>query len=327
VSDSRVLVLGHAAVDSLLTFDDVLEVVRDAFVALSAGEAQLFPMVRESLDDAFFGLRSAYWPSQKLLGLKTSGYFPANKTRGEPSHQASIVLVSPESGKPRAFLDGNQITQIRTAAAGVLGTSLLARTDARRILVIGNGHQAEAQIISHHKHLAERQPTFSVVAPRDDDAASKGRAFARRLAEKDVPVTVHRSLREAVSQAEIVITATPAREPLLQLEFVSPGTHITAMGSDTPGKRELDKRLVKAARVVVDDRAQSERYGECQDLDEPVDVAVLGDLIAGRTMGRQNDEEITVFDSTGIGLHDVVTAELAFRQALAVGAGAWITLD
>jgi ornithine cyclodeaminase/alanine dehydrogenase-like protein (mu-crystallin family) len=192
--------------------------------------------------------------------------------------------------------------------------------------VIGNGHQAEAQVLAHNELLTERNPQFSVFAPRDDPAANKGHAFARRLAEHGIPVRVHTSLTDAAGGADFIVTASAAREPLLSIELVSPGTHISAIGSDSPGKRELDPQLLHAARVIVDDPAQSRRFGESQSLDEPLALATIGDVLSGRAPGRQGDDEITVFDSTGIGLHDVVTAELAYERAVAGGVGTWITL-
>jgi alanine dehydrogenase len=327
MSDDRVLVLGHSAVEQLLSLDEVVTLVRDSYIALARGEARLFPLVREQLDTALFGLRSAYWGQSNLLGLKASGYFPENAEHGRPNHQACIVLLSPHTGLPRAFLDGNQITLIRTAAVGALGTSLLSRPDARRILVIGNGHQAEAQIRSHAALLADRNPEFSVIAPRDDAIGTKVAAFARRLAEGGLSVAVGRSLAGALADADIVVTATPSREPLVHQAGVAPGTHFTAIGSDTPGKRELDPKLVLDALLVVDDRAQSERFGESQGLDrDPETVVTIGEVLDGRAEGRRSNDEITVFDSTGIGLHDIVTAEFVCGKALSQESNAWVSL-
>jgi ornithine cyclodeaminase len=325
VSESRILLLGQRDVENLLEFDAVMEVVREAYLALAEHQARLFPLVREPLDGAMFGLRSAYWSTRGLLGLKSSGYYPDNAQVGEPNHQATIVLVSPTSGKPRAIVDGNHVTLMRTAAAAALGSGLLARPDARRILVIGNGHQARAQLRSHHHVFAARAPQLSVFAPRDDDAATKGNSFAVRLAEDGLSVAVEHDLSTAVRGADVVVTATLARAPLFEAGLATPGTHVTAVGSDSPGKRELDEALIRAARVVVDDTVQSRRFGESQGLDD-VEFVEIGDVLRSKSRGRRGPDEITVFDTTGIGLHDVVTAELAVQNALEAGVGTWISL-
>ncbi len=330
MNDDRVLVLGETAVERLVRLEEVLDLVRDGFVALARGDARVFPMVREPLEGSLFGLRSAYWPASELLGLKASGYFPSNQQHGRPNHQATIMLLSPTTGRLRALVDGNRVTWIRTAAAGALGTQILARPDARTVVIVGNGHQAEAQALSHAQVLADRDPQFLVVAPRDDRDRSKAGRFADVLRERGIGSVETPPPAEALAAADVVVTATSARAPLVSLEDVRPGVHITAIGSDTPGKRELDPALVQAARLVVDDRDQSGRYGESQGLDLPPDATVtLGEVIDDGTLGRASPDEITVFDSTGIGLHDVVTAELACARALEHEheTGTWVSLE
>ena len=328
MTDDRMLVLGQAMVESLLTFDEVVVLVRGAFIALARNEARVFPMVREPLDEALFGLRSAYWPDQQLLGLKASGYFPANHRLGRPNHQASILLVSPTTGRPRALVDGNHVTRIRTAAAGALATQVLARHEARTIAILGNGHQAEAQAVSHAQLLADREPRFLLVAPRDDVQRTKAKRFAAQLRSQGIEAHDTPTLADALSAADIVVTATSSRTPLVSANDVRPGTHISAIGSDSPGKRELAPELVRTARLVVDDRKQSSRLGETQDITlDSGQPATLGDVLDGRAPGRQTADEITVFDSTGIGLHDLVTAELAYTKAVERNAGTWMSLD
>jgi ornithine cyclodeaminase/alanine dehydrogenase-like protein (mu-crystallin family) len=321
------LVLDRATVESLLGLDDVVALVREAFVALSRDEARIFPMVREPLDEAVFGVRSAYWPDRQLLGLKSSGYFPANEALDRPNHQASILLVSPTTGRPRALVDGNHVTWIRTAAVGALATHVLARPDARTIAIVGNGHQAEAQAVSHAQLLADRDPRFLVVAPRDDGARTKAKRFAAHLRSQGIEAHDTPSMADALSAADVVVTATLSRTPLVSVNDVRPGAHVTAIGSDTPGKRELDPELVRSARLVVDDREQSSRLGETQDVALDGGPPTLGEVLDGRAPGRQSAGEVTVFDSTGIGLHDLVTAEFAYARAVERDAGTWVSLD
>jgi alanine dehydrogenase len=317
-----VLVLGEHDCRSLLEFEQVVEAVNGAYVALAREDARLFPLVREPLDGAMFGIRSAHWASRELLGVKISGYFPANVGTGRDNHQATVALVSPSTGLPRALVAGNYVTWVRTAAAGAIGTRALASANARQILIIGNGVQAAAQAFGHATLLADRDPEIYVHAPRDEDDVKAGGLVARLQAE-GIRASTRSSLADALSEADVVVTATLAREPLFSHGAVRAGMHVTAIGSDAPGKRELDPELVRASRLVVEDREQSTRFGEAQGLD--VDSTLIGELLRGDAAAGP-DAAVTIFDSTGLGLLDLVTAELAYSLAIQRGLGTWISL-
>lgn len=314
------LVLARADVAELLTWEDVLEAVESTFVAIARGDARPFPTVREPIATGMIGIRGGNWPA-RALGTKVSGFIPANREVGLDSHQAVVVLLDEHTGRPRALVDGNEVTWLRTALAGAAGTRALARADARTVVVVGNGLQAEAQIRSHSWLLAERRPRFLVHAPRDDDG-QKAAAFCARLREHGVTVEPAPHLEDALGDADVVITATPATRPFVPAGAIRPGTHVTAMGADAPGKRELDDELVAFARFVADDRTQSRLFGEGQGLSEEAAAAVvtLGEVLAGAGGDRRPDQ-ITIFDSTGLGLHDVATAALAVERALERGVG------
>jgi ornithine cyclodeaminase len=238
-----------------------------------------------------------------------------------------VVLIRSD-GRPGAIVDGNYVTWIRTAAAGVIGTLALARADARRVLVVGNGTQAEAQVVAHAWGLSDRSPEFRVHAPLDRDG-SKEAAFIARLARRGIPVERAGSLPTTALDSDIIVTATASTQPLLSEAFVAPGTHITAIGSDAPGKREIDDGTLTRAELVVDDRNQAALYGEAQYL--PVDVVnqtiTIGEILCDRSLGRTSDSAVTLFDSTGIGLHDLVTADLARATAIRAKAGTWVVFD
>ena len=317
------LLLTRADCERLLTWETGLEAVRGAFVAMATGEAQAFSTIREPLPGGYFGLRSATWPARGLVGLKASGFLLSNRERGLDSHQAVVALLDPESGRTRALVDGNHVTWLRTALAGLAGTLALSRSDARHVLVVGNGLQAEAQVRSHAWGLADRQPTFAVHAPRDGADGAKAAAFVARAAVHGIPVEAAPDLRDALASADVVITATPAAAPIVPGAWVAPGTHLSAMGADAPGKRELDDDLVARCGLFADDRDQSIRFGEGRSLRAGDELPTLGEVLAGLVPGRRAETEITVFDSTGLGLHDVVVADAACRLALEAGVGTW----
>lgn len=319
----QTLTLSRTDVERLVTWEDALGMAEAAYIALARGEAQPFPTVREPVALGMVGLRGAFWPDRGALGVKVSGYFLANRDAGLESHQAVVVLLDPTTGQTRAIVDGNYVTWLRTAVAGAAGSRALARTDARRILVVGNGLQAEAQVRSHALLFADRQPEFLVHTPRGDAGATKAAAFGARLAAHGIRVEAAPELDRALAAADVVITATPSTEPLFPAGWVAPGTHVTAVGADARGKRELDDKLVSASRLIADDRVQSHRFGEGQGLSDAAAArtATLGEVLAGIGVGREDDREVTIFDTTGLGLHDVAAAALALERALEHGVG------
>jgi ornithine cyclodeaminase len=327
-----VLVLSGSTIRSILSLDDVVPTVERAYVASARGEASLYPVVREALSNGagVFGVKSGFWPARDALGLKVAGYWPANRPRGFDNHQALVVLLDPATGVARAILDGNVITFIRTAAAGAIGLHRLARPDAGSAVIVGAGVQGEAQA----RAIAWWRPAvaISVVEPLDDPTLTMARGFCRRLAGEGVSCTPGRSIEDAVRAADIVVTVTPARAPLVMRAWLRPGCHVNAMGADTKGKQEHEVATLQAARVVVDDWRQASELGECQHavaagVFEGRQPDSIGDVIAGRAPGRASDEELTLFDATGLALQDLAVADLAFRIATDRGLGMRVELD
>jgi alanine dehydrogenase len=328
----ELVVLSGATLRSILPLDDVVPAVEHAYVASAQGEASLYPVVREALSNGagVFGVKSGFWPARDALGLKVAGYWPGNRPRGLDNHQALVVLVDPTTGVARAVLDGNVITFIRTAAAGAIGLTRLARRDARTAVIIGAGVQGEAQA----RALAwwRSEVAITVVEPLDDAELTISRGFCHRLANEGILCEPAASLEEGVRQADIVVTVTPARAPLVKRAWLRPGTHVNAMGADTKGKQEHDVATLADAHVVVDDWRQASELGECQ---HAVAAGVfggrradaIGDVIAGRAPGRRSDAELTLFDATGLALQDLAVADLAFRVAAGRGLGARVALD
>jgi ornithine cyclodeaminase len=325
--------LGGGVLRQLLTLDVVVPAIEAAYVAHSRGQAQLFPVVREPLPEGIgvFGVKSGLWRAHDVLGLKIAGFWPANRSRGLDNHQATVILLDPASGVPRAIMDGNWITAIRTSAAGAIAAKWLARPDARRALVIGTGVQAEAQA----RGLAWwRGADLELVAhePLDGPDRELARAFVERLAASGISARVASSLEDEVRAADLVVTATPSTAPLVARAWLRPGTHVNAIGADTRGKQEHELATLRDARIVVDDWPQAMVLGECQHgvaaglfADGP--PATIGEVLAGTAPGRAAADEITLFDATGIALQDLAVAELAMRLASEAGLGIGIGLD
>jgi alanine dehydrogenase len=328
-----VRVLSGTDLSKMLTLSEVIPAIEAAYLAASRQQALLYPVIREPLEGSggVFGIKSGYWPDRESLGLKVAGYWPRNRARGLDNHQATVVLVDPETGVPRAIMDGNFITAIRTSAAGAVGLRYLARSDARTALIIGAGVQAEAQA----RALDWWQPglKISVFEPLDAGDQELAAAFCARLSDRGIACQPSGPLEAAALEADVIVTTTPARTPVLLRDWLSPGVHINAMGADTGGKQEHEVATLRESLVVVDDWQQARRLGECQhaaaaglysDEHHPV---TIGEVIAGLVPGRTSADQLTLFDATGLALQDLATAVLATRIAEDRHAGVVIGLD
>jgi ornithine cyclodeaminase len=265
-----------------------------------------------------------------LLGYKAVTVFPRTDPREEPTHQAAIAVLEPSTGRMVGLVDGTSITEIRTAAVSAVATRYMAAPDASVLAVLGAGAQAEA-------HLG----AIGYVRPiREIRVWSRNPARAAALAERAsgdgavaAPVAAVASARDALDGADIVVTATSSHEPVLRRDWLRPGAHVNAVGSCIPIARELDAETVAAARVIVDSRDAALK--EAGDLllamadgrVGPDHIAgELGDVIVGRRAGRTAPEEITVFESLGLGVEDVAAAALVLERAEARGLGAVVEL-
>lgn len=320
------LVLARAEVERLVSLSDAIAAVEEAFCALAGGQAFLFPVIRERIDPygGFFGVKSGYLASRGYLGYKGGGFWASNGAKGLAGHQSVILLYDPETGVPKAAIDGNYLTVVRTAAAGAIAARCLARANSRKAAIIGTGVQGAIQLAG----LREVLPIEEVRCW--DKVAASSRAFAARVATEGLRARACDTPREAVDGADVVVTATPSFEAVIEDGWIGPGTHINAFGADTRGKQEISETLVARAKVVVDYLPQAREIGECQHAFRRGLIhevhAELGEILSGRKPGRQSDDEITLFDATGIALQDLAVAGRAYEAALAQGAGCRLTL-
>jgi len=314
-ADARLLLLDKHAVESLLHPDDVLRATREAFTLHSEREGRVFPVIRESLPaGGVFGIKAGDVPAQGLLGFKAAGFWPANRKQGGEPHQATILLIDPLTGRPVCMIDGNAITTARTGAAGGLGLQQLARRDSTRLCVFGTGVQARVQLDYALALLPQRCTVQYVTVSGEPDPAFESR-FVERCT-----IGVARDRNEAVADSDVVITATPGGGPLFDADAVQPGTHLTCVGADTAGKRELPAGVLERARIVVDDHDQARGIGECQWAPD-LPRTEIGDILAGAGSVERAAHEITVFDMTGLALQDLTVARFLYRHALDNGSG------
>jgi alanine dehydrogenase len=314
-SQAQLLLLDEHQVDALLSPDDVLRAVREAFVLHSDREGRVFPVVREPLrTGGVFGIKSGDVQAQGLLGFKAAGFWPSNRERGGEPHQATILLIDPATGRPLCVIDGNTVTTVRTGAAGGLGLQQLARPDSARLCLFGTGVQARIQLDFALRLVPSLREVLYVSASGQRNPAFEAH-FAGRCAIAPAP-----DRNAAVAASDIVVTATPGGGALFDLEAVRPGAHFNCVGADTKGKRELPEGLLARARLVVDDRTQACQIGETQ-WSPDIGCAELGDLLSGKTRFERAAADITVFDMTGLALQDLTVSRLLHARAAETGTG------
>lgn len=329
----KIRILNSEDLKKLLDIKDVITTVEIAYEQYSRGEAALLPVIAHEFERGVreLDIKSGFLSGTGLAGLKVIGYVADNpEKRRIPAISGIVIVLSIETGRPVGILDGMVITNIRTGAAGAIGAKYLARKESSEILIVGSGAQGRVQL----QGLTRVLPGIEVirVAGRDSEKISR---FVGEMSNLypgvsflEVPMD---GLGEAVSSSDLIVTCTPSHEPFIKAEWVRPGTHINAIGADFPGKQELDENLLPFARLIVDSKAQSLEIGEFQAAFEKgligeSDVIEIGRVILGEATGRESDEEITIFDTSGMALQDIVTANLALVRALERGIGSLVNL-
>jgi ornithine cyclodeaminase/alanine dehydrogenase-like protein (mu-crystallin family) len=300
-----------------LTYDACIPIVRNAMIAFSRGETkQLLRSIIPLSDGRMFGVMPGAMGAHAPFGAKLISVFPQNFALGKQSHQGLVILFDPETGAPVCVLHAGEITAIRTAAASAVASDALARTDARRLAILGYGEQAA----SHARAIGKVRNLASIVVwGRSSDRAQ---AFAQRMrAELGVSISTARSVEEAVAQADIVCTLTSATEPILKGEWVRPGTHVNVVGSGFAGPAEVDNDLVVRSRFIADSREGVLKQGseflraKAAGLvgDDHI-VAEIGQVLAGEIPGRRSAEEITVYKSLGHIVQDLASAWALYSE-------------
>lgn len=315
-------ILSGDDVRAALPMPAAIEAMRRAFGQLSAGDATVPLRSRVPTEKGVTLLMPAFLHKSAELGVKIVSVYGENPARGLPVVSATVLVLDPETGLPRALMDGTSLTAIRTGAGGGLATDLLARRDARTVALFGAGVQARAQL----------QAVLAVRDIRRVYLRSLTRASAQTLAdeisgwENPPQVVLAESARHAVQNADIVIAATTSATPVFDGRDLRPGTHITGVGSYTPQMQEVDAVTVTRARVVVDSREAT--LAEAGDIIIPgaAIAAELGEIVNGSQPGRQDADEITFFKSVGVAVQDAVAAAEVLLAAEKMGLGAVVVL-
>lgn len=313
-----ILLLNESEVQRLLDPDTLLDALAEGFRALSSGQVEAPKRIGVSVPNTgFLWAMPAYQQGREVTG-KLVSVFHDNQRRGIPTLQALICLFDHETGTPVSIMDGTSITALRTAGAAALSTRLLAPTDTRVLAIVGAGVQGHAHLLM----LPHVRP-FTEIRIADRHVAQ-----AERLAATDARACTVETAEQAVRGSDVVCLCTDAAEPVVSLDWLAPGMHVTSVGYAPPGG-ELDPRVIAQGRLFVETRLAFEPppvgCGELAGLDPSVGTE-LGEVLLGRSPGRQSTDELTVYKSMGHASEDLAAASLVYHRARQEGAGRTVVL-
>ncbi len=329
----KTLLLTEKDVKQLLSMDEVIKAVESAFREKGLGRVQMPAKLYLFYSKYNGDLRAmpSYLAELDVSAVKVVNVHPENRVKyGLPTVMAIIILVNPKNGAPLAVMGGTHVTGMRTGAAGGVAAKYLARKDSKVVGLVGAGAQAKTQLmglLSLYKKLEEVR-VWSL-----PDGTKE--AFVAEMEPKYGDVTkiiAVESVKDAVEGADIVVTITPSRKPLVSNDWVTSGMHFNCIGADAPGKQELDPDILRRAKIFVDDWEQASHSGE---INVPLAKGIvtrqnvfaeIGEVVAGLKPGRTSPDEITVFTSTGLAVQDAVTADLAYKKALTKGIGQFVEI-
>jgi ornithine cyclodeaminase len=325
----QILVLDAAEVERLLTTESCIDLMAQTLADLARGvfHQPLRMVVRPPDAKGLLGLMPAYRASDPALyGLKAICVFLDNPKINKDAHQGSVMLFDGETGELLSLMNASPITAIRTAAVSAVATKLLARVDASELAIIGAGVEARSHLValSFVRSIARVR-----VVSRTRQSANK---FAEEMASRfEFPIEAVDTAKEALEGADIIATVTNSREPVTNLDWISSGAHINAIGTHSPASREIDGRTMAAARLFTDRRESA--INEAGDyvlavkeglITEDSIAGELGELLIGTKDGRQTPDQITLFKSLGLAVEDLACAQYLFAKAQEVGAGTWV---
>lgn len=319
------LVLSETQVQSLIDIDELIAALEQAHVQYSTGKAVMPVRLVVPLPQIAGRITSmpGFLSDDKALAMKVVTYFQENPKQNLPAILGTILLFSAETGKLIAVMDGSYITGIRTACASAMATKMLAKAETPVLGILGAGVQARTHIqaLSRVRNIK----LVRIYSPSGTSASAIKRDLEPTTG---ITIEVASSPEEALRDADIVVSATTAKTPVVKFASLKAGVHINAVGSHRPDARELDGATVARAKVIVDSREAI--MAECGDVLLAIEEssiskdhvhAEIGDVLSGAKSGRSSANEITIYKSVGIAIQDVATASLVYRKALEGGIG------
>lgn len=311
-----------------LSMTETITCTENVYKAKSEGHTAVWPTVFYEFDPghADMDIKSGYLPDMNIFGHKTVTFMEENTKIGLPDLTGLIVVFSSKTGMPLGLVDGSAVTGMRTGAASAIGAKYLARKDSKKVLIVGTGNQAPYQVAA----IMTAFPKLELIRIANPVNKKLAEDFVKDIPLKlkenfnintdNINFEVTDNLETSVADSDIIITITPARKPFIKKEWVKPGTHFSCIGADMEGKEEIDPEIFKNAIVYVDDRYHCSKSGE---IEIPLKTGTLkseqikgeiGDLILNKTAGRTSDDDITIFDATGMALLDLAAANILLQK-------------
>ena len=312
------LILNQKEIQKILPLsepEEVINCVERAFLNYTEERIQMPPKNYLYFKEYNGDLRimPAFAPELKMAGTKIVNVHPQNPKKGLPTVMAVIILNGAKTGLPLALMDGTYITGLRTGAAGAVAVKYLARKNAETLGVVGAGQQALFQIAAICKVRKIKEIFVFDINQKNIENLSK------QL--RKIKIKIKKAEMKQVAKQDILVTVTPSKKPIIKKEWILPGTHINAIGADAEGKEELDPVILKQGKIVIDNWEQASHSGEInvplsRGIIERKDIySSLGEIVSSKKLGRKNNKEITIFDSTGLAIQDLFTANLVYKRA------------
>jgi len=330
----KTLILAEKDVKRLLSMEEAMEAMELAFAEQGMNRTQMPTKAHLTFQKYNGDIRAmpSYLEGLDISAVEIVSVHENNRNRFKlPTTMATVIMTEPKNGSPIAIIGGTHIVDMRTGAAGGVAAKHLARKDSKIVGLIGAGAQAMTQLmalLSLYGNLEEARIWSRTKQTCEEFLEHAKREHGKRIT-RLIPVE---RPEDAVRGADLIVATTPSRTPVILNDWIKPGMHINCIGADAPGKQELDPSILKRAKVVVDEWEQAFQSGEInlptlQGLLKKEDIwAELGQIVAGLKPGRTSSEEITVFVSTGLAIQAAVTANIAFKKAMAHGLGQMIEL-
>lgn len=323
----KTMLLSMADVQKLLSMEEVIEAVERGYVAFEEKKVQQPDIVSMEMpqNNGETDIKSCYNELNESVSVKiASGFYDNGKINDLPTMIGTISIFDGKTGAPTCIMDGSLITGVRTAAAGAISSKHFARKDSKVVAVFGGGGQARMQV-------------YGLCKVMDIDKVNVYSQFPEELAKykEDVEketgkqVVICETAAEAMKDADIAISVTPSKDFLVSKDLVKPGMHIVAVGADMAGKNEWDPAIFKGAKVINDSMDQCVSRGETRNaiinniITRDDIYGEIGEIVTGKKAGRESDEEITIFDTTGMAIQDNVTAMKVYEMAKEKGMGTY----
>ena len=319
---AKVRVLNKEDIKSVFTLADALKATEQAYCEKNSGDGEIWPMVFHEFEPgkADLDIKSGNMKGKGIFGFKLVSWHLENSAKNLPALHGTTMVFDIATGTPKALLNAGPITDYRTGAAGAIGIKYLANKNAQNLLMVGCGALAP-YLIAASLLVKPNIKQVVITNPHNPQSAAQRLNSIKDkvkvlLAESSAAlcceITAEEDTEKAVKASDMIITATPSHQPMIKAAWVQNGTHISCVGADLKGKQEIDENIFAVAKVFTDDTVQSFDVGECE---VPYNKGVIkehcgeiGEVINGTKAGRTSEDDITVFDSTGIALQDLASA-------------------